>query len=97
MLKRLAGRTHQVCTGVALRRLEPTVEERFHVISNVTFLPLDESGIRAYLSKIDPLDKAGGYAAQEHRETIIARIEGSFSNVVGLPMERLLPILRQFG
>lgn len=96
MLKRLAGRTHQVCTGVALRRLEPSVEESFHVISEVTFLPLDEPGIRAYLSQIDPLDKAGGYAAQEHREAIIARVDGSFSNVVGLPMERLLPLLRRF-
>ncbi|HWN95430.1 MAG TPA: Maf family protein, partial [Methylomirabilota bacterium] len=52
--------------------------------------------VAEYLDKIDPLDKAGAYAIQEHGELIIAKTEGSFSNVVGLPVERLKSELRQF-
>ena len=61
----------------------------FHDITNVMFNDLSSQGIDDYLSKIDPLDKAGAYAAQEHGELIIAHMEGSYTNVVGLPMERL--------
>ena len=61
--------------------------------SAVTFQVLDEARIEAYLARVNPLDKAGSYAAQEHGETIIARIEGSFANVMGLPVERLRTVL----
>jgi septum formation protein len=57
--------------------------------------PLTQEGIHAYHGKIDPLDKAGAYAAQEHGDTIIERIEGSFSNVMGLPIERLRVVLEK--
>jgi septum formation protein len=53
------------------------------------FHPLDAGQIRDYLAKVNPLDKAGAYAIQEHGEKIIAEISGSCSNVVGLPLERL--------
>ena len=90
MLQRLVGRTHQVCTGVVLSRQSPEPTELvFHTITEVTFHPLTKPQIEAYLSKINPLDKAGGYAAQDHGKDIIARTEGSWTNVVGLPMETL--------
>ena len=98
MLARLAGRWHEVYSGVCLAlpaqgRVVCFVEE-----TRVRFHPLSAPEIGAYLRLIDPLDKAGGYAAQEHGERIIAGHEGSWSNVLGLPMERLAAVLTaEFG
>jgi len=97
MLSLLVGRTHQVCTGVCLQRTTPDEQTIFHVTTNVTFRPLGTSEIQAYLQKIDPLDKAGAYAAQEHGEMIIETVTGSWTNVVGLPMEKLREKLDRFG
>ena len=58
---------------------------------------LSRDQIGEYLSKINPLDKAGAYAIQEHGEGIVERIEGSFSNVMGLPTERLRATLEKLG
>ena len=88
MLLRLSGETHAVCTGVALASAEGVRE--FAVITEVRFLPLMEPEIEHYLSKVHVLDKAGAYAAQEYGELIIEKMVGSYSNVVGLPMERLI-------
>ena len=89
MLTRLQGRTHQVTTGVSLIYHNEKISKSFSVITNVTFLSLDAGQISEYLAKIDPLDKAGGYAVQEHKQMIAKRVSGSVSNVVGLPVERL--------
>lgn len=89
MLKQLSGRTHQVITGVCLMHLRAHREGIFAVSTDVTFQPLTEHQISNYLSKINPLDKAGAYAIQEYGELIVSEISGSFSNVVGLPLERL--------
>ena len=89
MLTRLQGRTHQVTTGVSLIYHNEEISKSFSVITNVTFLSLDAGQIIEYLAKIDPLDKAGGYAIQEHKQMIAKRVSGSVSNVVGLPVERL--------
>ena len=89
MLTRLQGRTHQVTTGVSLIYHNEEISKSFSVITNVTFLSLDAEQISEYLAKIDPLDKAGGYAIQEHKQMIAKRVSGSVSNVVGLPVERL--------
>ena len=89
MLKQLSGRTHQVITGVCLMYLRGHREGIFAVSTDVTFKLLTEEQISHYLSKINPLDKAGAYAIQEFGELIVAEISGSFSNVVGLPLERL--------
>ena len=98
MVARLGGRTHQVFTGVALRDVGRGRYVSFVEESRVTFLPLDAARIEAYHALIDPLDKAGGYAAQEHGEQIIASLDGSWTNVMGLPMERLGEVLaREFG
>ncbi len=89
MLTRMVGKTHQVYTGVALLHNSTAAEHVFHVITDVTFKALNEDEISDYLQLIDPLDKAGSYAAQEHGEKIISTIDGSYTNVVGLPMDEL--------
>jgi septum formation protein len=89
MLERLQGRTHQVVTGVSLIHLRSHREKLFAASTDVTFHPLDAGQILEYLNQINPLDKAGAYAIQEHGEKIVAEMFGSYSNVVGLPLEQL--------
>jgi septum formation protein len=93
MLSLLQGRTHQVVTGVCLLHLRSHRQQTFAISTDVTFHPLDTAQIQTYLGRIQPLDKAGGYAIQESGELIVERIEGSFSNVVGLPIERIVRVL----
>jgi len=97
ILRRLNGRTHEVWTGVRIVDPARGRMQTFEEISRVRFRKLDERAIRNYLTKIDPLDKAGAYAAQGHGTEIIERIDGSYSNVVGLPMEKTVRALRAFG
>lgn len=93
MLMRLQGRTHCVCTAVAV--ILPGGERRdFADISYVTFRPLTESDVLRYMQLVNVMDKAGAYAIQEHGELIIESIEGDFDNIVGLPVTRLLQVLR---
>jgi septum formation protein len=95
-LRALGGRVHEVISGCAL--IGPDGEERiFHDVTRVTFLPLSEETIARYLAAVPVLDKAGGYALQDKGEWLVETVHGSSSNVVGLPMERLLPILRAKG
>ena len=96
-LLRLSGRTHEVCSAVFIHRFAAGQPAAFHEISRVRFRRLSKVQINRYLAKVHPLDKAGAYAAQGHGAEIIARIEGSFSNVVGLPMEQTRRVLGQFG
>jgi len=96
MLRRLSGRTHLVCTGVALVASAGEALHCFHVISEVTFKPLTDTLIQDYHSRIQPLDKAGAYAVQDESAMIIEKVAGSWSNVKGLPMERLVEELAAF-
>jgi septum formation protein len=89
MMQLLAGRTHQVVTGVNLIRLRAHRERIFAVSSDVTFLPLTADQIHGYFAKVNPLDKAGAYAIQEEGDSIVEKVTGSFTNVVGLPLEKL--------
>jgi septum formation protein len=93
MLSLLQGRSHQVITGVCLLHLRSHRQQTFATSTQVTFHPLDTRQIHSYLGRIDPLDKAGAYAIQHSGELLVERIEGSFSNVVGLPIERILPLV----
>ncbi len=96
MLKRLAGRVHEVATGVHLIRLEPRMQVEFHETTRVRFRPFEAEVVEKYLERVHVLDKAGGYALQEHGEMLVESVEGSCSNVVGLPLERTLAALRHF-
>ena len=95
-LKQLSGKTHEVSTGVCLITQKPSKMRTFAVTTQVGIQPLKDDVIREYLSMINPLDKAGAYAIQEHGEWIIGEIYGSYTNVVGLPMERLKEELNQW-
>jgi septum formation protein len=95
MLKRLHGRTHEVWTGVAVvhgREQRTTAECTF-----VQFARLDESEMKNYVKTGEPLDKAGAYGIQALGGQFVRRIEGDYSNVVGLPLHRLRLMLREFA
>src|SRR6267378_6847685 len=96
MLRRLSGRTHEVCSAVLIYHQTSGRSAVFHDISRVRFHRLNSAMIKNYIAKVDPLDKAGGYAAQGSGAEIIAKIEGSFTNVVGLPMEKTIAALAKF-
>lgn len=96
MLRELAGRSHDVVTGVCLT-VPGAASIEFAETSTVRFRKWDEVDADAYFRRVNPLDKAGGYAAQEDDGCLIESIKGSLSNVMGLPMERLLPELARIG
>jgi septum formation protein len=89
MLQELGGQCHQVVTAVSLIQRGLVREKSFVEISQVIFKPLPLDVVQAYLSRVNVLDKAGAYAIQEHGEMLIREWSGSFSNIVGLPIERL--------
>lgn len=95
MLKALSGKRHQVLTGMAL--LFAGRSHCFHEASEVVFRELDDPTIARYLECVHVLDKAGGYAIQEHGDLIIDHYEGSFENIMGLPVQRLRRELVQLG
>ncbi|WP_312038058.1 Maf family protein [Pelotomaculum terephthalicicum] len=97
MLKRLQGNVHEVLTGVALVDAGSGKAEVGHEQSRVMFRPLDEEEIRRYVATGEPLDKAGSYGAQGIGAVFVERIEGSYTNIVGLPLAKLSLMLKNFG
>jgi septum formation protein len=89
MLRRLSGRVHEVWTGISLVHPEDGRAVTQAVRSIVKFAPLDAAEIERYIATGEPLDKAGGYAVQGHGALYVEAIEGSYSNVVGLPLSHL--------
>jgi septum formation protein len=94
MLRRLSGRRHEVMTGVSLRH-GATELARVEVTA-VEFSPLDDADIVWYVASGEGRDKAGGYAIQGRASRFIPRIDGSYSNVVGLPVARVHELLASF-
>lgn len=94
-LRELSGRSHYVYTGVCVRRVPDGRERLAYAKTKVTFRRLDEPFIRSFLARIHPLDKAGAYAIQKDRGRLIARIDGSLTNVIGLPLELLKKELKR--
>jgi septum formation protein len=97
MLARLQGRSHQVVTGVSLIHLRKHQERIFAASTDVLFHPLNDAQIREYTTRVNTLDKAGSYAIQESGEMLISEISGSYSNVVGLPIELLREELQKWS
>ena len=97
MLESLNGNSHQVFTAVAIVNYRQGRERCFDVVTDVHFKQLAGDEMTAYHEKINPMDKAGAYAAQEHGADIIERIEGSMTNVIGLPMDEVSCALAEFG
>jgi len=97
MLQLLSGRAHVVCTGVYLAWAGGGEGWGFHGITDVVFHDLSAAQISDYHAKVNPLDKAGAYGIQEHWEMILSSYEGSWTNVMGLPMESLIDALSARG
>jgi len=99
MLRLLAGRAHRVVTGLAVvAEVAGEVRERTTCVSaTVDFDQMSESEIADYVASGEPLDKAGAYAVQGRAAWFIRGIEGSYSNVVGLPLNALRRLLREMG
>ena len=93
ILNSLSGRTHEVATGVCVRCIANDVMVRFEETTRVTFRILTDDAIDRYIEAVDVMDKAGAYAIQEYGEDLIETIDGSFTNVIGLPVERLTETL----
>ncbi len=95
MLRLLSGRTHEVVTGCAIvtKRISKTFCER----TRVTFYPLSETEIAAYIASNEPFDKAGAYAVQGLGAKYVKAIHGDFYTVMGLPVARLYHELQQIG
>lgn len=93
MLRRLSGREHTVYTGIAVRRLSTGLKIDRGVSSTVEFKPFGDAVIEDYIRLVSTLDKAGAYSIQEQTDMIIAGYRGSFSNIMGLPMEATKQIL----
>jgi len=97
ILEQLQGKTHMVVSAICLLQLRAHRQRIFAENTSVTFRPLDAVKIRRYLTKVNPLDKAGAYAIQEEGDLIVEGISGSYTNVVGLPMERMRTELSAWG
>lgn len=102
MLQALSGKRHEVTTACALAMTQaegssPARIESFHVTSEVWFRSLAEEEIRAYVRTGEPMDKAGAYAIQGGAANFVEKFHGSWSNIVGLPVEELLVLLARVG
>lgn len=95
MLLRMGGHTHQVITGVALATDAGVLVS--HAITDVTFRPVSEAEAEAYWNTGEPADKAGAYGIQGFGAIFVARIEGSYTGVVGLPLFETAQLLQQAG
>jgi septum formation protein len=93
MLRRLSGREHTVFTGIALRHGAGRLCREDLVASHVRFKPFGDTVIEAYLQRTHTLDKAGAYSIQDHTDLIIDGYRGSYSNIMGLPLEATKQIL----
>jgi septum formation protein len=96
MLRLLAGRTHEVITACCLLLPKLQQEDSFALTSRVTFWDCPENALLAYAHSVEPLDKAGAYAVQGIGSFLIRSIQGSWSNVVGLPISEVLEKLLQY-
>lgn len=97
MLQHLRGRTHQVITGLAILCKEKNIEDTSICSSSVRFAFFPDHVLQAYIDTGEPMDKAGAYAIQGKGSFLIRSIEGSWTNVVGLPMDKLLHALLKHG
>lgn len=95
LLEMLSGQWHDVVTGVAVVSGEK--EKVTHITSRVLFKSLDSEQIAAYVSTGEPMDKAGGYAIQGLGKSLVREHSGSFSNIIGLPLEKVQEMLAEFG
>ncbi len=97
ILKLLSGKTHQVHTAVAVLSNENEPPKQLVSTSSVTFKPLDESEIDAYIASQEPMGKAGAYGIQGIAGSFVGHISGSFSSIMGLPLYETAQLLQETG
>lgn len=97
MLQRLRGKTHKVMTGIALIHQVESVTKTFLETTSVTFAHFSDELLKAYIANGDPMDKAGSYGIQSGGAFLVETLQGSYSNVVGLPLTRLVQELVAMG
>lgn len=97
MLRRLRGREHEVITAVAVVDARTGRSDTVSVVSRVRMADYGEAEIEAYVASGEPLDKAGAYAIQARGAALVAGLEGSLSNVIGLPLAETARLLAAFG
>ena len=97
MLSMLSGQTHQVYTGVCLKRMENNLYHTFSEITMVTFRTLEEEDILHYIKTCPPYDKAGSYGIQDWSAVYVKNILGCYDNVVGFPLSRFYNELKKIG
>lgn len=99
MLQQLQGKTHQVYTGVTVLVREGGKEQQrsFYEKTDVTFYPMEPSEIESYADTGEPADKAGAYGIQGKSAVFVQKIDGDYSNVVGLPLSRVYQEIKQMG
>lgn len=94
-LRKLSGRKHQVITGVALTSAKGT--ETFSTVTDVYFRDLSDETINNYIMSGEPMDKAGAYGIQDKGSLLVAKIDGDYFNVVGLPISKTAEKLENYG
>ncbi len=97
MLMQLSGRTHSVLSAYSVIHQQKGIAECDFVRTEVSFTPFSEEVARAYVQTGEPLDKAGSYGIQQCGVSLVASINGSYSNVVGMPLAELLSVLLRLG
>lgn len=97
MLMRMSGRHHRVFTGVCLINAKTGQQYKDHEISSVYFRSLDSAEVRAYAKTEEPMDKAGAYALQGAASVFVDKVDGCYSNIIGLPMPLTVKMLRDAG
>jgi septum formation protein len=97
MLKLLSGKAHKVYTGVSIVALPAKTKSSIFQESTIYFRHLSDAEVEYYASTAEPMDKAGSYALQGAASAFVERIEGCYSNVIGLPVSDTVQLLRQHG
>jgi septum formation protein len=97
MLMRMSGRHHRVYTGVCLINAKTGEQFKEHEVSSVFFRSLDSAEVRAYAKTEEPMDKAGAYALQGAASAFVHKVDGCYTNIIGLPMPLTVNMLRNAG
>lgn len=95
-VKEMCGKSHTVYTGIAVKDHDTQEIIKDYEATDVYFNKLNDNEIKTYLRQINPLDKAGAYAIQDHGSILVNRIDGCYYNVMGLPVSKLFFMLKQF-
>jgi nucleoside triphosphate pyrophosphatase len=97
ILRLLSGKTHRVITGVCLLKMPDRISHRFSVATDITMLRMTDRDIQWYINTGEPMDKAGAYGIQGVGGLFVRKINGSYTNVVGLPLTELFDGLKKLG